>query len=56
MRLAHGMAKAEMGCRLGVSVMQVRKYESGTDRVGAARLFEIAKLFGVEIGSFFDGL
>lgn len=56
LRRARGMAQAELGKRLGVSFMQVQKYEGGVDRVSAARLFEIARVFGVEIGCFFDGM
>lgn len=56
LRRARGMAQAELGKRLGVSVSQIQKYENGIDRVSAPRLFEIAKLFGVAIGGFFDGL
>lgn len=56
LRLAHDMAQAELGRRLGVSFMQVQKYESGTNRVSATRLFQIAKVFKVPIGSFFEGL
>lgn len=56
LRLARDMAQAELGRRLGVSFTQVQKYERGVNRVSATRLFEIAKLFDVSIGSFFEGL
>jgi transcriptional regulator with XRE-family HTH domain len=56
LRLAREMAQAELWRQLGVSFMQVQKYESGTNRVSATRLFQIAKLFYVSIGSFFEGL
>lgn len=56
LRLARDMAQADLGKRLGVSFMQVQKYERGANRVSAARLFEIARIFDVPVGSFFDGL
>ena len=56
LRLARDMAQAELGRQLGVSFTQVQKYESGANRVSATRLFQIAKVFEVPIGSFFEGL
>jgi transcriptional regulator with XRE-family HTH domain len=56
LRLARDMAQVELGRRLGVSFMQVQKYERGTDRISAARLFEIAKVFEVPVEAFFYGL
>jgi transcriptional regulator with XRE-family HTH domain len=40
---------------LGLSFQQVQKYEEGTNRVGAARLQQIAKMLGVDIPFFYDG-
>ncbi len=56
LRRARDMAQAELGRRLGVSFMQVQKYERGVDRVSATRLFQIARIFEVPIESFFEGL
>lgn len=39
---------------IGVSYQQVQKYENGADRVGASRLFAIAKALGVPISHFFE--
>jgi len=47
------MTQTELAKRLGISFQQVQKYESGTNRVGAGRLFEIARAFGVPIQEFF---
>lgn len=47
------MTQTELAHRLGISFQQVQKYESGTNRVGAGRLFEIARAFGVPIQEFF---
>ena len=40
--------------QIGVSYQQVQKYENGSDRVGASRLFAIAKALEVDISYFFE--
>jgi transcriptional regulator with XRE-family HTH domain len=39
---------------LGVSFQQVQKYENGTNRVSAARLFAICKALNVSLSSMFE--
>ena len=56
LRLDRDMTQAQLGERLGVSFGQVRKYEYGIDRIGAARLFAVAKVFRVPVTHFFEGL
>jgi transcriptional regulator with XRE-family HTH domain len=41
---------------LDLTFQQVQKYESGTNRVSASRLAEIAKVLGVPVWFFFEGL
>ncbi|WP_184438129.1 helix-turn-helix domain-containing protein, partial [Roseospira goensis] len=41
---------------LGVSFQQVQKYERGTNRLGASRLFDVARCLGVPVSFFFEGL
>lgn len=53
-RLIAGMSQGDLAGRLGVSFQQVQKYESGTNRVGAGRLPQLAQIFGVTIGALFD--
>ena len=53
-RLIVGMSQSELAGRLGVSFQQVQKYEKGMNRVGAGRLPQIAKIFGVPISALFD--
>jgi len=48
--------KSDLARKIGpVAFQQVQKYENGTDRVSASRLYLIAEAFGVGIG-FFYGL
>ena len=55
-RLALGMSQAKLGNALGVTFQQVQKYEVGTDRVAASRLWDIAKILEVDVGYFFEGI
>jgi len=58
-RLARKIAKlsqAQLGERIGVTYQQVQKYENGTDRVSASRLFQIASEVGVPANYFFEEL
>ena len=41
---------------LGLTFQQVQKYEKGSNRVSASKLFEVAAALGVDIGYFFRGL
>ena len=48
------MSQKQMAERLGVTFQQVQKYEKGINRIGAGRLYAIAKILGVDISYFFD--
>jgi transcriptional regulator with XRE-family HTH domain len=41
---------------LGLTFQQVQKYEKGMNRISVARLIEIAKILGVDIHFFLDGV
>ncbi|WP_349368011.1 helix-turn-helix transcriptional regulator [Salinarimonas sp.] len=49
-----GLNQQMLAQQIGVSYQQVQKYENGTDRVGARRLYAIANALRCEIGEFFD--
>jgi transcriptional regulator with XRE-family HTH domain len=53
LRLSRGLSQTQLATALGLSFQQVQKYESATNRISASRLFEIAKVFEVEIGDLF---
>ena len=48
-----GLSQTELAKELGVTFQQVQKYESGFNRVCAARLFEIARVLCVPILAFY---
>ncbi|MEO1015787.1 MAG: helix-turn-helix transcriptional regulator [Pseudomonadota bacterium] len=51
-----GMSQDKLGEALGLTFQQVQKYEKGTNRIGASRLFQIAHILDVPIQFLFDGL
>jgi len=53
-RIALNMSQDELGRALGVSFQQIQKYERGRNRVSAARLFDICKVFNVSLSSMFE--
>ncbi len=55
-RMLIGMSQEKLGEKLGLTFQQVQKYEKGTNRIGASRLFQIAAILGVEVQFFFDDM
>jgi transcriptional regulator with XRE-family HTH domain len=53
-RIALNISQADLGDKLGVSFQQIQKYEKGTNRVSAARLFDICKALKVSLSSMFE--
>jgi transcriptional regulator with XRE-family HTH domain len=53
-RMLLGMSQEKLGERLGLTFQQVQKYEKGVNRIGASRLYELAKVLGVSISFFYD--
>jgi transcriptional regulator with XRE-family HTH domain len=50
------MSQEELGDALGLAYQQVQKYESGANRVGASRLFDISRVLDVTISFFFEDM
>lgn len=50
------MTQEKLGENLGVTFQQVQKYERGTNRVGASRLWNISRVLDVPVSFFYDGL
>ena len=53
-RMLLGMSQEKLGEHLGLTFQQVQKYEKGVNRIGASRLFELAKVLGVPVQFFYD--
>jgi transcriptional regulator with XRE-family HTH domain len=54
-RVLIGMSQERLGDALGLTFQQVQKYEKGTNRIGASRLQQIARILGMPIEFFFEG-
>jgi transcriptional regulator with XRE-family HTH domain len=55
-RMLIGMSQEKLGEMLNLTFQQVQKYEKGTNRISASRLVDIARVLGVSIGYFYEGL
>jgi transcriptional regulator with XRE-family HTH domain len=51
-----GMSQEKLGELLGITFQQVQKYEKGTNRISASRLYYAAKVLGVPVQAFFEDL
>jgi transcriptional regulator with XRE-family HTH domain len=55
-RIALGLTQQQLAELLGIAYQQVHKYEKGTNRIAAGRLYTIAQAIGVDVGYFLEGL
>ncbi|MBB5222008.1 transcriptional regulator with XRE-family HTH domain [Amaricoccus macauensis] len=51
-----GISQGRLGRHLGLTFSLIQKYEKGTNRIGAGRLYQIAGFLGVAPSHFFEGL
>jgi transcriptional regulator with XRE-family HTH domain len=49
------MSQSDVASRIGITFQQLQKYEVGSNRVSASRLWEIADILGVQVSYFFEG-
>ena len=55
-RMITGMSQETLGARCGLTFQQIQKYEKGTNRIGASRLFQLSKILDVQPGYFFEDM
>ncbi len=55
-RLVKRMTQTDLANSIGVSFQQVQKYERGSNRVSASRLWRISEALNVPMTYFFDGV
>lgn len=46
----------KLATKLGITYQQVQKYEQGTNRIGASRLWDIAQVLHTSMDYFFDNM
>lgn len=56
LRKAAQFSQTDLANRVGVTFQQIQKYERGTNRIGASRLWGFCKVFDVSPGKFFEGV
>lgn len=54
-RILCGMSRKELGVPTEVTHQQLQKYERGTNRISASRLYLIARALSVHIEYFYEG-
>jgi len=55
-RMLLGMSQEKLGEHLGLTFQQIQKYEKGINRIGASRLFDLARVLGVPVQFFYEEL
>jgi len=54
-RVTMGMSQSKLGEALNITFQQIQKYEKGSNRIGASRLQELARVLSVPPAFFFEG-
>jgi transcriptional regulator with XRE-family HTH domain len=54
-RIMLNQSQTEIGDALGLTFQQVRKYETGANRISASRLQQLCRLLDVPVAFFFEG-
>lgn len=49
-----GMSQSDLANKIGVTFQQIQKYEKGTNKVMASRLYELSKIMNVNLNYFFE--
>ncbi len=53
-RRVGGLSQKTLAEAVGVASQQLQKYEKGTNRISASRLYEISRVLDVPVSYFFD--
>lgn len=51
-----GMSQERLGEALGLTFQQVQKYERGTNRIGASRLYDLSRVLDVPVSFFYEDM
>ena len=50
------LTQSDLASACGLQFQQIQKYESGANRMSAARLWQLSQALGVGVAYFYDGL
>ncbi len=56
LRMRMGLSQQDLGKKLGVTFQQIQKYECGENRLTAARLNDICRVFEISPAAFYDNV
>ncbi len=51
-----GLSQAVVGDAVGITFQQQQKYENGSNRISASRLYDLSQILDVDTAYFFDGM
>ncbi len=51
-----GLSQTHLGDALGITFQQVQKYEKGSNRIGASRLYDLSKVLDVPLEYFYEDM
>jgi transcriptional regulator with XRE-family HTH domain len=54
-RMMVGISQEKLGDACGITFQQIQKYEKGTNRIGASRLHQLARILEVPVEFFYEG-
>ena len=55
-RMLLGMSQEKLARTIGLSFQQVQKYECGNNRIGAGRLYDLARALDVPVSFFYEDI
>lgn len=55
-RTLMGLSQEKLGEAIGLTFQQVQKYERGTNRISASKLWKLSKILDVSVSYFFEDL
>jgi transcriptional regulator with XRE-family HTH domain len=53
-RMVIGMSQEKLGEKMSLTFQQIQKYEKGTNRIGASRLYQLSLILDVPVQFFFE--
>ncbi len=51
-----GLSQEKLGEAVGITFQQLQKYERGSNRISASRLYNLSQVLGVPVSYFFDDM